>query len=146
MIFSMFLFSILLIHQLSAFDDQRERFQAQADQKALAGVHVLVDAIKFPGLYMAHQADIFNHLNVKPPKNGSVKVFHAEIIVIRKPVTNFNFRIVVMGARTHGHAGKRSKLLFPREGDPRRGDVPGAVLAQQIHGALKILGGIDSYI
>ena len=50
----------------SHLDDQREKFQTQVDQNALAGIHVLVDAIKFPRLHVAHQADIFHHLDVQP--------------------------------------------------------------------------------
>jgi hypothetical protein len=70
---------------------QWQEFQAKTDQDAATGVNVLVNVIEFSIPHVAHQADIFYHFEVQSRDDGTMKILHAKMLTVSKPVANLDF-------------------------------------------------------
>lgn len=68
---------------------------------------ILMDAIKFALPHVAYQANIDRALDAKSLNDGTMMIFHAEMLAVGKPVENLHFVLVIVDSCSPGHFCQR---------------------------------------
>src|SRR2546423_994607 len=109
------------------------------------GMYVFVNAIEFSIPHVAHEANIYRALDAQSLNNGAMKIFHAEMLAVGKPMKNLHFIHFIVGSPAPSRFGKHRDLLGALEGVAGRHHYPNAVIGYQLRETIHIVGN-SSYL